>query len=205
MIVLICSICWTLAYIFAIRRGFKDKTCGFPVIAVLFNVAWEFGYTVIYPGISPVGFVALIWLALDLIILGQIFMYRDRLSQIFKRKTSPLFPIITGLLFFIGVIVAGEVNQFWIITSAFGQNLVMSILFVSMLFTRRHTGGQTVYIGMLKMVGTGIVVVPLLLDPLILSMFKKTIFAGIIIFDMAYTVGIYIKIKRQGESPFLHW
>ncbi|MCP4118876.1 MAG: hypothetical protein GY737_26470 [Desulfobacteraceae bacterium] len=204
MIVLVCGFCWTMAYILAIYRGYKDKTYGFPAMAVLFNVAWELAYAVIYPHSSPVGKVAFVWLFLDLFLLVQVVCYWKSEHPLPGRSIPPLAVVLGGLFMAMGVIIGGEKYHIWILASAFGQNLLMSLLFVLMLFSRDDARGQSVYIGVLKMVGTGIVVTPLLLNPSPThTLFKKGVYAGILLLDLVYVLGIYLKIRRQGMSPLL--
>jgi hypothetical protein len=47
------GIFWSLAYIFIIVRGFKDRTPGIPVLALCANISWEFIFSFIYPRQPP--------------------------------------------------------------------------------------------------------------------------------------------------------
>ena len=86
--------------------------------------------------------------------------------------------------------------------AAFGQNLVMSILFVTMLINRKGIGGQSFYIALFKMIGTGIVSLAfyqyksLAQDSILLQF----LFVSIFVFDLIYTIGIYRKCKHNGIS-----
>ncbi len=86
--------------------------------------------------------------------------------------------------------------------TAFGQNLMMSILFVTMLINRKGIGGQSFYIALFKMIGTGLSSLafylyrPIAQDSILLQF----LFVSIFIFDLIYTIGIYRKCKNS-EIP----
>jgi hypothetical protein len=85
--------------------------------------------------------------------------------------------------------------------AAFGQNLMMSVLFVTMLLRRNSVDGQSLYIALFKMIGT------LLPSILFLRLFPSSIllnylFIAILIFDLIYTVMLYRKLKSAGLNPW---
>jgi hypothetical protein len=72
---------WTLAYILIIRRGWKDKSYGMPVVALGANLAWEYLFSWILPHRSPQLEVNRIWLLFDLGILWQVLRYGSNEQQ----------------------------------------------------------------------------------------------------------------------------
>jgi len=87
--------------------------------------------------------------------------------------------------------------------AAFGQNLMMSILFVTMLINRKGIEGQSIYIALFKMIGTGLSSLAFFLYRPIAqdSSLLQFLFISIFIFDVIYTVGLYLKYKKI-ELPF---
>jgi len=84
--------------------------------------------------------------------------------------------------------------------AAFGQNLIMSVLFVTMIINRKGVDGQSFYIALFKMIGTG-------LSSLAFYQFRSVtqdsvllplLFASIFVFDLIYTVAIYRKCREYG-------
>jgi preprotein translocase subunit SecG len=85
--------------------------------------------------------------------------------------------------------------------SAFMQNLVMSVLFVVMLQERKTAKGQSVYIGISKMIGTVFATI-LFHIRYPGSFLLHFLFLMIFIFDVIYIVMIYIVIRKKGMNPF---
>jgi hypothetical protein len=86
--------------------------------------------------------------------------------------------------------------------SAFGQNLMMSILFVTMLYSRGSMRGQSVWIAVLKMGGTALASFSFYLfnpdyDGSILLPF---LYVAILIFDGIY-VGATTAFARRERKP----
>lgn len=48
---LVCSALWTIAYVLYIRKSFRDKSYGMPLISLCSNVSWEFLYIIKSPTI----------------------------------------------------------------------------------------------------------------------------------------------------------
>lgn len=147
-LMLLSGVCWSIVYIELIRKGFKDKTYGMPVFALGLNFAWESIYAV--QGLSqqiadPQSWVNLIWACLDIGIIYTFFKFG-------KKNFPPLIQkhfIASGVLIFITsyalqFMFLFEFGSHWgSIYSAFIQNAVMSILFVTMLCYRNSSRGQT--------------------------------------------------------------
>jgi hypothetical protein len=155
---IIADVLWMLAYIFAIRAGFHDHTYGVPLVAVCLNFSWEFVFSLIVRPKSKLRMgLTLLWLAIDCVILYQLLRY-GRADQI--PQLQPYFiPIVIGtlILAMIGHITfhrtykdpGGQED-------AFAINLIMSILFVFLFFSRPDMRGLSYATAWLKMIGTGI-------------------------------------------------
>lgn len=147
---------WAAAYWLIINQGFMDKTTGVPWAALVANMAWETTFAFIYPHGGLQGGIDKIWLALDIIILLQFLHYgRQEYKEIMSGKKFYGAVLVTLALSM--VIVVASVHEFddWQGKyAAFEENLMMSILFVSMLLKRGNSMGQSMYIAWTKMVGS---------------------------------------------------
>jgi hypothetical protein len=89
--------------------------------------------------------------------------------------------------------------------TAFGQNLLMSILFVYMFFRRgRGLRGQSIFIAVFKMVGTGLTSLHFYFyEPISQSssFVLPSIFFSILFFDLLYVL-LVAKAYRKKESPY---
>ncbi len=200
IILLAGGICWILTYIFIISKGFKDKTYGMPLIALCANISWEFIFSFIFPHTPPQLFINYLWFGLDIIIVIQFLKYgKNEFSDLSSSKLYTLFTFLIVSEF--GIILVGSITmgEFKGVYSAFGQNLLMSILFIMMLFKRNSLRGQSIYIAIFKMFGTGLTSLHYYLyEPISQSSFiLPTLFVSIFVFDIVY---IYLIIKKHNSN-----
>lgn len=147
---------WILTYILIIFRGFRDQSYGMPMVAICANISWEFIFAFIHPQNELQQKITMIWFALDIIILLQ-YLYYGRRE--FKKYLSTMqfyisFFITLGVSFLIILTITREFNDFEGKYTAFSQNLMMSGLFISLLFYRGNGKGQSLSIAFCKMIGT---------------------------------------------------
>ncbi len=196
---------WTATYILIIRRGFQDKTFGMPFAALCANISWEAIFAFVHPHSAPQIFINYLWFSLDAVIVFQFLKY--------GKKEFPKFSKTTFYLAFVlGIVVAfpmiysvnDEFNDWSGAYAAFGQNLMMSVLFISMLMNRNDLRGQSIYIGIFKLLGTGLSSLAFYLFRSITedSMLFLVLFIGIFVFDIIYVVMLYQKHKELGIIPW---
>lgn len=142
---------WTIVYILVIYKGSKDQTCGMPLASICANVTWEFLFTFFMPFHPLQQIVTLIWFLLDCIILYQYLYYSKGLYSKSTLYSSVFSLLVIALLLHYGMAV--EFHDKMGVYSAFGINLMMSILFIRMLLIK-HLRGQSLSIGYFKMIGT---------------------------------------------------
>ena len=202
-IMMIGGLFWSATYILIIRRGFKDKTFGMPIAALCANISWEMIFAFVLPHDAPQIYVNYIWFSLDVIIVIQFLKYGKKefpnipkwqIFAIFALGISVAAPLILGI--------SNELGDGVGAYAAFGQNLMMSILFVTMLINRKGIGGQSVYIALFKMIGTGLSSTAFFLYRPIAqdSTLLQFLFVSIFVFDLIYTIGIYRKCKNNKIS-----
>lgn len=204
------GICWTLTYLLIIKRGFQDKTYGMPLWALAANISWEFIFSVILTTHGTVQHVIdIVWCLFDVVIVIQ-FLWYGRSSfkgTLLERYFFPMFVVV--LLVSFGAVYTmtlqletsippGRIDGRY---AAFSQNLVMSILFVAMLINRNSLSGQSIYIGLLKMIGT---VLPSILFYLTVpsDVFLNFLYVAIFVFDLLYVVLLYAKHRELQLNPW---
>lgn len=218
---IISGLCWSIAYSSLIYRGFKDKTCGMPLVALSLNFSWETVFSFIYrTEDTALNIVNPIWFILDLIILITYFLYSYKyLKHGYGISTlSWIFISLCAFITSFSIMVLGKpffipLNYFngsiyeVAIFIAYIQNAIMSLLFVNMFYTRKKSGypieGQSFYIALPKFIGSSLSVgiSYIILHP------GKWYFVGIFIilmfiFDFWYCILIWKELRENNINPF---
>lgn len=153
------SLFWTITYALVLRQGARDRVPGMPLVALGANLAWEIIFlgVTIGAGVRDVRLAMLLpWALLDIGIVIQSYRYgaRDARHPLVARHFAlVLTAILLGSLAVLLAFVA-ELRDAIGWYSAFGQNLMMSALFVAMLLRRDSARGQSVAIAASKLLGT---------------------------------------------------
>jgi len=194
------GIFWTLVYILIIRRGFYDKTYGMPIAALCANISWEFIFSFMIPHGPPQNYVNVVWFIFDLVIIFQTLRSGRAVFEP-SRLFYPAF--LLGLVTSFGVILAitYEFSDRDGKYAAFGQNLMMSVLFIAMLLKRESLSGQSIYIALFKLLGT---VLPSILFFLRFpgSVLLNFLYVAIFVFDAIYLAMLYVKHRELGINPW---
>jgi len=171
------GVCWTLTYLLIIRRGVIDLTYGMPAAALLANLSWEAIYSFVYPHTMPQLAVDRVWFTFDVLILLQYLRFGPTTPRI-RLAGSFYLQFLLGLVvaFMLILLLGREFKDIHGAYAAFGQNLMMSVLFITMLKQRKSAAGQSIYIGILKMTGT-----------------------------LLASVAFYTQVKTYGQSPLLQF
>jgi len=200
------GIFWILTYVFIISKGFKDKTFGMPLIALCANISWEFIFSFVFPYGPPQSYINYLWFGLDTIVVAQFLKYgkNEFLRWRPSSKLHELFIVLLTSEFSIILVGSIIIGDFRGIYSAFGQNLVMSILFIIMLFKRNSLRGQSIYIAVFKMLGTGLVSLHFYLyEPITSSSFiLPSLYVLIFIFDIVY-IYLISRFYKRNKMPLL--
>ena len=196
---------WSITYLLIIRQGFRDKTFGMPFAALSANISWEAMFSFIRPHLPPQLYINYAWFSLDLVIVFQFLWY--------CKSEFPKTPAIKSRLLFLASVIGSslviyltcyKVDDWQGAYTAFGQNLMMSILFISMVYRRKGLRGQSFFIGLFKMLGTGISSIafyayqPISQHSVVLPAIYISIFAC----DVVYLILIYQK-SREANVPLL--
>jgi hypothetical protein len=151
------GICWIFVYYQMIRLGKRDKTYSIPLFALGLNFTWEIIYSI--QGIFNIqiqSFFCIAWLVLNIVNVYTYFKYgRERFPERLQKNFIPVS--LAVFLFCLGVQVAFYF-QFDIRPaaqySAFLQNVLMSLLFIYMFYTRSDMRGQSLSIAVSKCLGS---------------------------------------------------
>jgi len=193
---------WVVAYVLSIRKGFQDRTYGFPMLCIALNLSWEFIYAVIFP-FRPsrvIEGLRCAWLVCDFVIAYQLFRYgrRWQTTPLIRRFFYPI-AIAAILSAFVGQLTFHYTfADQWGASDAYLINLVMSMLFVWMCLHRPDEKGLSIGAAWAKMLGTGILSVGscLMITDWLKSSFLVFLFAAIFVFDVIYIVLLHDN-KRQ--------
>ena len=205
MILVAGGVFWILTYIFIISKGFKDKTYGMPLIALCANISWEFIFSFIFPHMPPQLFINYLWFGLDSIIVIQFLKYgKKEFLYLSSKRLYSIFLVLLGAEFSIILVSGITIGEYKGVYSAFGQNLVMSILFIIMLFKRNSLRGQSIYIAIFKMLGTALTSLHYYMyEPITQSsLILPSLFVSIFIFDIVYIYLVFRFYKRD-KIPLL--
>lgn len=215
------SFFWTVAYALIIRQGAKDRTFGMPLTALGANLAWEsiFLFETLRHSVYDARLAMILpWTLLDGAIVYQCFRFG---ADDFHTPTAKQYfrPGLLGILLIAAIILYSFVREFrdaigWY--AAFGQNLMMSILFVTMILRRNSLHGQSIYIAISKFLGTFFAfLLALFWSPRSLHEHWETLlpdkyypisnlliilYAGIFLFDVLYIVLVVQKRRADGTA-----
>jgi hypothetical protein len=167
------NVLWVIAYLLIIRASFHDRIYGIPLLAICLNITWELFFFLRCPMIPPcaageeakclcppLGFagdlILGIWLLLDVVILYQLVWF-GRPHQFIPEIRRFFWSVVAGTL-----LVAFFWHYSYItfyddrsgVEDAWGINLVMSGLFILMLFMRPHLKGLSPGAAVAKMLGS---------------------------------------------------
>ena len=196
------GIFWSITYILIIRRGFQDKTYGMPFAALCLNISWEFIFSFILPHRSIQRAIDIVWFLLDAVIVTQFLKYGpDQFPRLSKLAFYTAF-VLTLITSFCTVLFASiEFHDRQGAYAAFGQNLLMSMLFITMLYQRQSLRGQSVGIAVCKLVGTVFASISFYLyaDISRNSIFLPFCYIAIFVYDLIY-VGLLVAQQSLGVA-----
>src|SRR5690242_13024355 len=151
------GIFWSLTYVLIIRKGFMDKTFGMPLAALCANISWEAIFSFFHPSSAPQLYINYAWFGLDTIVVYQFLRFgKKEFPNLSASLLYIVFSFALVMAFCTVLFVTYEFNDWQGAYAAFGQNLMMSILFINMFLSRDDLRGQSLYVALFKMLGTGI-------------------------------------------------
>lgn len=201
ILALISGIAWTIVYIDSIYIGRKQKTYAIPLWALALNIGWEAIYSVTglaNPTVQTL--INFVWCIFDLLIIVTYFQNGQKDLPARAQKYFVPYSILVfvsafalQLMFYEYFDTRMEAAQY----SAFLQNVLMSVLFLGMLFRRDSTRGQSVTIAIAKWIGT---LAPAIQQGLIMDVNLYIIVCGVLcsVFDLTYLY--FLLLFKKSES-----
>ncbi len=197
---------WSVAYVLFFKQGIRDKIHTLPALAICLNFTWEAMAVFVLPNPSLLWTILeWSWFLIDIGLLGLLIRYAPAQLKIDLVKRHFLLVVFAALVFcFLAqltfVLTFGDLLGFMV---AFVINLVMSIQFVFMFFSRRETRlGQSLPAAWLKMCGTACTSVqcaallPLLRPDIPNWGFMYFLYVSIFAFDVLYVLLLSCDSKR---------
>ncbi|MFZ4825913.1 MAG: hypothetical protein ACOYLB_01020 [Phototrophicaceae bacterium] len=198
------NVFWLIFYGLCIRRGHLDKSYSVPMLAIFANFAWDITASSIAPVPFPQSILTTIFSAIGVVLFWQ---------AIHHWKSD--FPNIPTIQFYIWMLVSFVFSMLLTITYvldnrdyppyqiAFIDTFINSALFIVMFYHRQDTlRGQSIYIGLSKLIGT----TPFLLwnylqpAPHIQGLLLlPVLYMGIFLLDLAYVILYYIRAKQLNQ------
>ena len=197
---------WSSAYLLIIRRTHLDRVPGMPLFSLCFNTMWEIIFSVLPTYAGPALWMIRGWALLDLLMFAQGLLYgraalRWRLSPAaFYSAMSSVF-LGCGLLILWTTLKLGDHRG---ILSAFCDNIVMSLLFILMLRRRGSSQGQSLWIGIAKLIGTlaqSVLFLTRYPDAWVLWLLCSVILG----LDAAYLLLLRRQLQREGIRAWRRW
>jgi hypothetical protein len=198
---------WTITYLLIIRRGFLDHTYGMPLVALCANLSWEFVFSFVFPHGPVQRPVNIVWFSLDLIILYQLLRFGPgEFPRLPKKLFYGMVALALSAAFFAVVSITLEFEDFDGAYSAFGQNLMMSVLFIVMLHNRESSRGQSRSIAITKMGGTSLASVAFLFFSVGYerSVLLPVLYCSILLFDALYVALIFYATRHAAVAEAEH-
>ena len=201
-------IVWVFVYILMIRRGVIDKSYGMPVVALCFNLSWEFYFTFIVDGslVNRIGYGS--FLLFDLGVLYTCLRYgKDDFGwPIFKENFYAFVALITLVSFVMLYMFVTSFNDYGILITLFAQ-LIFSTLLIVMIIRRNSVKGQSLYIGLGILIGDscGLIVAPYTQQTWQSDVpidWINTCNAYILSANILYLALYYMVARRDGINPW---
>jgi hypothetical protein len=187
---------WTAAYLLIVARARRDSIYGMPVVALCGNLSWEIINSFIERPFGNVRPFPIIWLSIDVVIAWQTAKYGPaQFPRLSKRVCYGFFGLILSFAFVatlqLNKVFADYYRDHWGLYTAFGANILMAALFLSMFYSRASTAGQSVPIAVCMLLGNGSAGIAWLLYPppeIIGSALQVCLIGGALILNLLYVV-----------------
>lgn len=211
-LMLITGVCWTLTYALIIRRGFQDRIYGMPIVALCANISWEFIFAFVEPHAWRQRSIDIVWLCFDAVIWYQVVRFGPaQFPGVSRRLFYAMFGLSQVIAFGMVLAITHEFEDWQGYYAAYGQSLLMSALFLSMLYARRSLAGQSMGIAVAKLVGTACASLAFVLRPVDHpdSVLLPFLYVACTVLDAIYVAAVYwfwrqeraVRTEAMAASP----
>lgn len=201
-LMLLWGICWSIAYLAMIYKGFREKTYCMPAFAIFFNISWEFIFSFVIPFLHPIDsalelVINIIWFLSDSLIFYTYLLYGRKYfpNGIDKKWFLPWSLLGLAVSFLFVLLISLDLLDYYGMYAAFISNLLMSVLFIDMLVRRGSPEGQSMVIAVAKCIGTMAPTVYFYI--FFANVFILYLGVSCAVFDLIYIVMLYNSIKAS--------
>jgi hypothetical protein len=196
-------LCWLTVYVLIIRKGLVERTYAMPLLPLCVNVSYEFFFGFIRPDAPPINSVNISWFLFD---LGIVFAYlrfgaKEFPSVLPRSWFLPSFVAVLALAFAGVVAVAYEFKDWTGSYTGWGANTLMSAAYIALLLRRGSTAGQSMYIGLFRLIGSvALIPVELRISPN--SVLLPFFYVAFVLLDLTYLRLLHVQFVREGKKPW---
>ena len=189
------GVCWIITYLLIIKQSFAQRTYGMPMAALCANISWEAIFSFIHPHPTPYLYTNYVWFLFDAVIFYQLLAHWRNDHPTWKPIQFYLnFAVTLVSAFCLVLFITHEFKDWFGPYTAFGQNFMMSILFINMLNRRNSLSGQSLGIAVFKMLGTALASIGFCFlfpdkphqSPLFLFLYIATFVADLVYINLVY-------------------
>jgi len=203
------NLLWFFTYGLVLRRGYLDKVPGVPLFALTLNLAWDVSGAFIVQSPLVQHYIDIGFVVVNVAITLQWFRYwRNDFPKLTAFEFYFFWALAQTVSFFVILLGNIELDDVLLYKMGFIDNFINSALFIAMLYQRSALQGQSIYIGISKLLATGSMSLAMVLRPfpgLEDSVITIPLYVGIVILDVIYVVAYYVKAHRLGVDPWRRW
>ena len=208
-LLLLFNLLWFFTYALIIRRGEIDRVPGVPLFALTLNLAWDVSGAFIVQSPLIQHYIDIGFVIVNVAITIQWFRYwRNDFTRISAFEFYFFWALAQTISFFVILLGNIELDDVLLYKMGFVDNFINSALFIGMLYQRSALQGQSIYIGISKLLATGSMSLAMYLMPfpgLEDSVITIPLYVGIVLLDVIYVVAYYAKARRLGIDPWRRW
>lgn len=213
---------WGMAYYFVATQNRREKTYGIPLVNICLNFSWEFlfAWQIIAPLPVLIDYGDKLWFFVDCILVYQLYKYGKRnQTNPWVKKHFYVVTTLTLLTCGIGMyLFCLYFNDVLGVAVSFMINLLMSVLFINLLFSRPDLKGISLGAAWCKWAGTAagavfctiwwplqfeggkLVTPPYSPEPADAYRFMYFLYVTIFIIDLLYIYLIYQRRRELREA-----
>ncbi|MEV5573249.1 hypothetical protein AB0L06_24665 [Spirillospora sp. NPDC052269] len=204
---------WTVAYVLVAWRNARDRTYGMPLAALVANSSWELLFLGGYPHGLRAGIIGMF--LLDMVLLAQTLRYGPRE---FPRLPAWLFYAIVAASYAVAIPLVHTLNRAlddpYGIYATFLANLMMSAMFLAMLYARQDGRGQSMPIAIAKFLGAASLALAFSVNTASTTSSGRPVlyvlFVAVAVLDIAYAIALHrvthrAAVQADSEKEQLAW
>ncbi len=194
---------WLTVYVLIIRKGLVERTYAMPLLPLCVNLSYEFFFGFIRPDAPPINYVNISWFLFD---LGIVFTYlrfgaKEFPAVLPRSWFLPSFVAVLALAFAGVAAMTYEFKDWTGSYTGWGANTLMSAAYIALLLRRGSTAGQSMYIGLFRLIGSAALIsVEMRISPN--SVLLPFFYVAFVLLDLTYLFLLHGQFVREGKKPW---